>query len=46
MNMACSWHGYIINGYRIFVGKPELDRSLGRPTGMGKILILKLILTK
>jgi hypothetical protein len=28
---ACSTHGEVCNAYKIFVGKPEENRSIGRP---------------
>ena len=31
MGGACSWNGKIRGAYRVFVGKPEERRPLGRP---------------
>jgi hypothetical protein len=31
MNMACSKHGEKRNAYKVFIGKPERMRPLGRP---------------
>jgi hypothetical protein len=40
MSRACSANGGKINAYRIFVGKPERKRLLGRP-GRRRWTVLK-----